>query len=100
MMDLLVYLWLAGVTVAQVLTGLALYGAHKRWDHYDRRELELHQAERMQRVIDLMGRHKMGQDQAIRRAAECLIVALEADPLSREKHWTAIELMRSKLAEP
>lgn len=98
--DGIILLWLIGITLSQVLTGLAIYGAHKRWDSYDRRELELDQAERMQRLIDLLNRHKIGQDKAIRRAAESLLAALDADPHSREKHWGDLQFLRTKLAEP
>lgn len=99
MNELVIFLWFMGLSIAQILTAVAMYGIRKRWDSLESREVALDNAERMERLMDLMQRHRSSLDGEIRRTAVQLVTALENDPLSKEKHFVAIEVLRSKLSQ-
>lgn len=93
-----IYIWLLALTVAEVLTAFALWSIRKRFTLLDQREIDLDNAERMQRVLDLLSRNQQAQDREIRRAIEVLLAGLEQDPRSKENHWLNIQQLRAKLA--
>lgn len=96
--DIMVIVWLMGLTVAQVISAAAMMATKRQTAIIEQRASELDTAERMQRIIDMIGKNKSAIDQDIRRNAEILIGSLEADPLAKEKHWMAMQQLRSKLA--
>lgn len=91
--------WLIVLTGSQIISAATLYGIRRRWQLLEHRETELDNAERMERLMDLMQRHRSSLDGEIRRTAVQLVTALENDPLSKEKHFVAIEVLRSKLSQ-
>ncbi len=100
MSELIVVLWLTVLTVAQIFGAALLLGIRRRWDRLESRETALDNAERMQRLLDMLGRGRDLRDKDIRRETEVLLARLEDDPASRDRHWTSIQVLRNKLANP
>lgn len=100
MMEIVFISWLVLLSVALAMVGHGTFEIRRMYMEYDRREMELNQAERMQRVIDLMSSHKQIRDKQIRRAVEALVAALTDDPLTCERYWSQLQALRNILAEP
>lgn len=94
-----IYSWLLALTVAEILTAALFWSLRRRFTTLDQREIDLDNAERMQRLMDLLTRNQQVHDREIRRAVEVLIAGLEQDPRSREQHWLNIQHLRAKLAQ-
>lgn len=99
MTNFVIFLWFMVLSLAQVLTAMALYGIRKRWDLLERREALLDNAERMERIVDLMQRHRGTLEKDIHRAAAQLLESMESDPVSRSNHFVAMQMLRAKLAQ-
>lgn len=99
MTNFVIFLWFMGLSLAQILTAVALYGIRKRWDVLEQREMDLGNAERMERLIDMLQRQRGQLAKDIHRAAAQLLEALESDPVSRSNHFVAMQYLRAKLAE-
>ena len=95
----IIFVWLMGLTVSQVLTASAIVELRRLKSMVDARAAQLDQAERMQRIIDLFSGDRAASNNEIRRQVELLLDTLEADPLAKEKHWVAIQVLRSKLTQ-
>lgn len=99
MTNFVIFLWFMVLSLAQVLTAMALYGIRKRWDSLESREVALDNAERMERLMDLMQRQRGILEKDIHRAAAQLLEAMETDPVSRSNHFVAMQMLRAKLAQ-
>lgn len=99
MTNFVIFLWFMVLSLAQVLTAVALYGIRKRWDSLESREVALDNAERMERLMDLMQRQRGILEKDIHRAAAQLLEAMETDPVSRSNHFVAMQMLRAKLAQ-
>lgn len=99
MTNFVIFLWFVALSLAQILTAVALYGIRKRWDLLERRETLLDNAERMERIVDLMQRHRGTLEKDIHRAAAQLLESMESDPVSRSNHFVAMQMLRAKLAQ-
>lgn len=99
MSELIVMFWLMGLTLAQVVSAAALMGIRRRWDSLENREETLGHAERIERLNDLLQRHRGHLDKDIHKAAYVLLVALENDPNSADRHFLAIQALKAKLAQ-
>lgn len=99
MTNFVIFLWFMGLSLAQILTAVALYGIRKRWDVLEHREMDLGNAERMERLIDLMQRHRGRLEMDIHRAAAQLLESMESDPVSRSNHFVGMQVLRAKLAQ-
>jgi hypothetical protein len=97
MANSIITLWLAVLTVLEAHNIAATFASRSRWKAFERRENALDNAERIQRVLDLMTAKMMQNDAEIRRQVDVLITALEADPMAHEKHWSAIHALRAIL---
>ncbi|MBS1568850.1 MAG: hypothetical protein JST45_05345 [Bacteroidetes bacterium] len=99
MTNFVIFLWFMVLSLAQILTAVALYGIRKRWDSLESREVALDNAERMERLMDLMQRQRGILEKDIHRAAAQLLEAMETDPVSRSNHFVAMQMLRAKLAQ-
>jgi|GEM_PF-5911364 len=90
-------IWLALLTALEVVNTIVMFITRNRWKAFQQRENAIDNAERIQRVLDLMTSKVMQNDAEIRRQVAMLITALEADPLAHEKHWSAIHSLRTIL---
>lgn len=98
MNELVIFLWFMGLSIAQILTAVAMYGIRKRWDSLENREVALDNAERMERLMDLMQRQRGALEKDIHRAAAMLLEGMENDPVSRSNHFVAMQMLRAKLS--
>lgn len=98
MSDLMILTWFTALSIAQMLTAFAVWGIRKRWDSLERREIVLDNAERIERLMDLLQRHRGTLDKEIHRSAAMLLEAMENDPISRSNHFVAMQMLRAKLA--
>lgn len=99
MNELAIFVWFMGLSIAQLLTAVAIYGIRKRWDSLESREMALDNAERMERLMDLMQRHRGRLEMDIHRAAAQLLESMESDPVSRSNHFVGMQVLRAKLAQ-
>jgi len=99
MTNFVIFLWFMVLSLAQILTAVALYGIRKRWDSLESREVALDNAERMERLMDLMQRQRGILEKDIHRAAAQLLEAMETDPVSRSNHFVGMQVLRAKLAQ-
>ena len=99
MSELILVLWLMGLTVAQIFGAALLLGIRRRWDSLERREIALDNAERIERLNELLHRHRGQLDKDIHKATYMLLQALEADPHSKDIHFVAIQSLKAKLAQ-
>lgn len=98
-LQIIILIWLMILTSSAIVSAVALYGIRIRWTALEDRETMLDNAERMERLMDLMQRHRSSLHGEIHRAAVALVHALENDPMSKERHFVALQVLRSKLAE-
>lgn len=91
--------WLLLLTAAQLVIANGMLVIKRRWHHLEARENDLALAERMQQVLDLMQRHQGQLHKDIHRAALLLVDAIDNDPLAKERHFTAVMMLKAKLAQ-
>ena len=99
MSALIVVLWLTVLTVAQIFGAALLLGIRRRWDSLEIRETALDNAERIERLNELLHRHRGQLDKDIHKAAFVLLHALESDPHSKDMHFVSIQSLKAKLAQ-
>lgn len=90
--------WLIGLSLSQILIVIAIFGIRKRWYILEQRETAFENAERIQRLTDLLQRHRGTLDRELHRAAAQLLETMENDPISRSNHFVGMQILRAKLA--
>lgn len=100
-LDAIVIVWLTILSFGQA--GVLIYVSSARKELRQRasdlseigRRLDI--AAGLQQVQDLIRTRNIHADRELRSAIEILIASLEADPLAKDKHWTAIQALRQRL---
>lgn len=93
-LTIIVLLWCAGNTVASIV-GIIMLVATRRFVDERMRSVDI--SEQLRNVMDRLDRQAIHKDRELREAVELLIKRLEADPLTRDRHFIDITALKEKL---
>lgn len=90
-------LWLSIITLVQLASIAYMVLHHLRIRALDRREADLHMADRIQHVVDIASKAILRRDAEVARAITLLMDSLEADPLAKDRHFVPLQSLRQTL---